>query len=45
MFTSISARDFPVVQVLTLYTAAIVVSMNLVVDISYAWLDPRVHYR
>jgi len=45
MFTSISARDFPVVQVLTLYTAAVVVSMNLLVDISYAWLDPRVHYR
>ena len=45
MFTSISARDFPVVQVLTLYIAAIVVGMNLLVDISYAWLDPRVHYR
>lgn len=45
MFTSISARDFPVVQVLTLYIAVVVVSMNLLVDISYAWFDPRVRYR
>lgn len=45
MFTSISARDFPVVQVLALYIAVVVVSMNLLVDISYAWFDPRVRYR
>ena len=45
MFTSISARDFPVVQVLALYIAVVVVSMNLAVDISYAWFDPRVRYR
>jgi len=45
MFTSISARDYPVVQVLTLYIAVVVVLMNLLVDISYAWFDPRVRYR
>ena len=45
MYVSIVQRDFPVVQVLALYTAVVVVVMNLLVDISYAWFDPRVRYR
>jgi peptide/nickel transport system permease protein len=45
MFTSIAQRDFPVVQVLALYTAVVVVVLNLLVDISYAWFDPRVRYQ
>lgn len=38
-------RDFPVVQFLVLYTAVIVVIVNLLVDLSYAYIDPRVKYR
>jgi len=38
-------RDFPVVQFLVLYTATIVVVVNLIVDLSYAYIDPRVKYR
>lgn len=38
-------RDFPVVQFLVLYTATVVVIANLIVDLSYAWIDPRVQYR
>jgi peptide/nickel transport system permease protein len=45
MFTSIAQRDYPVVQVLALYTAVVVVVLNLLVDISYAWFDPRVRYQ
>ena len=45
MFTSIAQRDFPVVQALAMYTAVIVVVMNLLIDVSYAWFDPRVRYR
>jgi peptide/nickel transport system permease protein len=45
MFTSIAQRDYPVVQVLALYTAVVVVVVNLLVDISYAWFDPRVRYQ
>jgi peptide/nickel transport system permease protein len=45
MFTSIAQRDFPVVQVLALYTAVVVVVLNLLVDVSYAWFDPRVRYQ
>ena len=36
--------DYPVVQFLVLYTALIVVSMNLLIDLSYAFIDPRVKY-
>lgn len=35
-------RDFPVVQGTVLFTAAIFVLSNLIVDISYAYLDPRI---
>jgi peptide/nickel transport system permease protein len=36
------ARDYAVVQGLTLVTAVIYVTVNLVVDISYGFLDPRI---
>jgi peptide/nickel transport system permease protein len=39
---SIFARDYPVVQGFTLVIAVMFVIVNLVVDISYAYLDPRV---
>ena len=38
-------RDFPVVQFLVLYTATVVIVVNLIVDLSYAIIDPRVKYR
>ena len=44
-FQSLVTRDFTVVQSLTLYIGVIVVLMNLLVDISYAWLDPRIRYQ
>jgi peptide/nickel transport system permease protein len=37
-------KDFAVAQTMTLYIAIIVVTMNLVVDVLYAWLDPRIRY-
>ncbi len=39
---SIFARDYPVVQGFTLVIAVIFVFVNLIVDISYAYLDPRI---
>lgn len=39
---SIFARDYPVVQGFTLVIAFIFVFVNLLVDISYAYLDPRI---
>ena len=37
--------DFPVVQALTLIIATVIVMSNLLVDISYAYLDPRIRYQ
>lgn len=36
--------DFPVIQTLVLYAAIVVMGMNLLIDISYAFIDPRVKY-
>jgi peptide/nickel transport system permease protein len=39
---SIFARDYTVVQAVVFFSAAIIVVVNIVVDLCYAWLDPRV---
>ncbi len=41
---SIYQRDFPLVQGVTLYLAVIFLAVNLVVDMVYAYLDPRIRY-
>jgi peptide/nickel transport system permease protein len=38
------AKDFMVVQTMTLYAGVTVILLNLLVDVSYAWLDPRIRY-
>lgn len=38
-------RDYPVVQTNVMLVAATLVTLNLLVDLTYAWLDPRIHYR
>jgi peptide/nickel transport system permease protein len=38
-------RDIPVVQTMVLLTAFVIVFVNLIVDVLYAWLDPRISYR
>lgn len=40
----INARDYPVVQTAAIFLATVMTVMNLVVDISLKWLDPRVKY-
>jgi len=41
---SIGNRDYPVIMATTLLFALVIVLMNLLVDISYAMLDPRIRY-
>jgi peptide/nickel transport system permease protein len=41
---SIFAQDYTVIQSGTLVVSAIIVLVNLIVDISYGWIDPRVAY-
>ena len=45
MLESIKARDYPIISGINLILATVVLSINLLVDISYAWLDPRIRYR
>jgi peptide/nickel transport system permease protein len=37
-------RDYPVVQNLVMFIAVVVVSVNFLVDMAYAVLDPRIRY-
>ena len=39
---AVTDRDFPVVQSLVLFIAMSVILVNLLVDVAYAWLDPRI---
>ena len=41
---SILGRDFPVVQAYMLLAVVIIATANLVVDLSYAVLDPRIRF-
>lgn len=44
VYDAILGRDYPIVQGGTLLIALIFVFINLLVDVSYAFLDPRIHY-
>ncbi len=44
LFTSLNTRDFPPFQGTVLIIGFVVVTMNLVVDIIYAQIDPRIRY-
>lgn len=44
MVSGVSGRDFPVVQGITLMVAVMVLLINLLVDIAYAYVDPRIRY-
>ena len=42
---SIKRRDFPVVQVCILFIATMFIVVNLIVDLLYSWLDPKIKYQ
>jgi len=44
-FEALTRLDYPVVQSVNLIVAAMVVGLNLLIDLSYAVLDPRIRYR
>jgi len=44
MVQAISTRDFPIVQATVMIVALIFEVVNLLVDLTYAWLDPRIKY-
>ena len=40
--TAVTNRDYPLIMGVTLVYGSLVVLANLVVDLLYAWLDPRI---
>ena len=44
LYEGIAFRDFPVVQAVVLLGGAMIVAVNLVVDVLYAVIDPRIRY-
>jgi ABC-type dipeptide/oligopeptide/nickel transport system permease component len=44
LFEGISFRDFPIVQTTVLMGGLMIVGVNLIVDILYAYIDPRIRY-
>ena len=42
--TGINQRDYPVVQGCVLFIAVLYVVINLLVDILYTYIDPRITY-
>ncbi len=45
LVSAIGNLDYPVVQGTNVIFAVLIVSANLLVDISYSWIDPRIRYR
>ncbi len=42
--SAVTNRDFPLIQGTTFFFAVILIGANLLVDLSYAFLDPRIHF-
>jgi peptide/nickel transport system permease protein len=45
MIEALNKRDYPIISGINVIMGMLVLVLNLVVDLTYAWLDPRVRYR
>ena len=44
MLESVQFRDFPTIQAIMVMVALLILALNLVIDLLYGWLDPRIRY-
>jgi peptide/nickel transport system permease protein len=44
LVSAVNQRDYPTIQAMSLVIAVIFILTNLVVDLAYGWLDPRIRY-
>jgi ABC-type dipeptide/oligopeptide/nickel transport system permease component len=44
LIESIFHRDFPMIQAIIVIIGLVIVTINLLVDLLYGWLDPRIRY-
>jgi peptide/nickel transport system permease protein len=42
--SAVNQGDYPLVQASVLVLATFLIAVNILVDISYAFIDPRIHY-
>ena len=42
---ALNSRDYPIIQVMNLISAGTFIVVTIIIDLSYAWLDPRIVYR
>jgi peptide/nickel transport system permease protein len=45
IITAVNRSDFPVIKAVTVYLAVITMIVNLLVDVMYKWVDPRVSFK
>ena len=45
MVDALNGRDYPIISAINLIMATIVIANNLFIDLTYGWLDPRIHYQ
>jgi peptide/nickel transport system permease protein len=45
MLDAVTARDFPVVQSSVIFVAAVILIVNLLVDVLYAYIDPQIRFQ
>ena len=45
LLTALTSRDYPVVSGVNLFFATVVVAVNLLIDLIYPYLDPRIRYK
>ena len=41
---AIIRRDYPIIQALLMVVATVLIGVNLIIDILYAYIDPRIRY-
>ena len=42
LMVSVQARDLAVVQTIVVFIAAVTIAINLLIDLMYGWIDPRI---
>jgi peptide/nickel transport system permease protein len=45
VITAVERSDFPVIKAITVYLAVFTMFLNLLVDVMYKWVDPRVEFK
>ncbi len=45
IITAVNRSDFPVIKAVTVYLAVLTMIINLLVDVMYKWVDPRVSFK